>query len=137
MSLNWEELIVQTDGLNKTPCDCCGTTTLEYLGDLYHGEDWVAFYWVRMTEGHPDSLPQFWLGMGNWSEGTDKTEKWIFGAEYSRQHQGFMLMDLARDSDLATYLDRDDIIGTDFAEEGFAMLDAIILKDDRLKELNA
>lgn len=137
MTLNWEEIAVQPNGLEKTPCDCCGKTTIEYRGDLYHKEDWMAFYWVRMSEAHPEALPTFHIGTGNWAQGAKKDKRWIFGSEYDIKSQGFRIMDLAKGSDLATWLDRKDVIGTDFAQQAFSMLDAIFMRDERLKDLRS
>ncbi len=136
MTLNWTDITLQTDGLEKTPCDCCGATTIEYRGDLHHKDDWIAFYWVRLSEGHPEALPIFHIGTGNWAEGSKKDERRIFGSEYNPESEGFRIMDLSKESDLAIWLDRKDVVDTDFAQSAFAMLDAIFMRDERLKDLH-
>ena len=136
MTVEWQDIDVQTGDLESVPCDCCGSTSQLIRGDLETGGNWLAFYTCRWTPAHPDKGVEFRLGTGNWSENTPKPERWMFGATYSREHNGFMLDDLSGPDayPMAVALDRDDILGTSFAAEAFAMLDAIFVKDKRLQE---
>ena len=135
MTIRWEHIDVRKDGLEKTPCDCCGKTTLVIEGDLYRQDAWIGFYWVRMAEGHPEQLPTFHIGTGNWAEEARSEDRWVIAVEYSKDAEGFRAIDVPNDGSTATFLKRDEWISTDFASEAVAILDAIYMKDDRLAEL--
>ncbi len=123
--------------VTQSPCDCCGNTTFRVTGDLHDDRGWLAFYSVRHTPTHPDQPSAFTLGYGDWTEAAPTTARWIFGAVWSLPHQAFMLSDLADQPPQgeATHLNRSDILGTSFAEDAFAMLDAVLLNDTRLTEM--
>lgn len=136
MMVNWEDIVVKQGGVETTPCDCCGTKTRLVKGDLVLADEWIGFYWVRWTEGHPDVLPIFHLGTGNWSDTADVSDRWVVAVEYHNDLEGFHAVDFEQKGTSATYLDRQDWVGSSFAAEAFAMFDAVFMKDDRLTELH-
>ena len=138
MTLAWEDITVVAGQITRIPCDCCNTTTTVLRGDLEHGATWIGFYDVRFTDGHSDVFPIFQVYTGDWSQGAPKESRWCFGADFNAALGGFMLRDTSEDVFHidATTLDRSDILGSPFAAEVFAMLDAIIMKDSRLQEIS-
>lgn len=120
-----------------TSCDCCGGTTLRLTGDLRDAAGWLAFYSVRYTPTHPDPMAEFTLGYGDWTAEAPRDRRWVFGATWSVSHRAFMLRDLSAAPTTvdAIHLDRADILGTPFAADAFAMLDAVLLHDARLEDL--
>lgn len=138
MTLSWEELNVIEDDIETTPCDCCGTSTVQVNGDIEkENGDWIAFYWVRFSKGHPDVFPVFHFGTGDWSESASSQNRWVFAMEFCRESEGCRVIDFPQDGRLtsATCLSRNDLLSTDFASDAFAMFDAVIMKDTRLMEL--
>ncbi|MEJ6395360.1 hypothetical protein V8J82_19015 [Gymnodinialimonas sp. 2305UL16-5] len=131
------EIIVEEREDTSTRCACCGGTTLRLTGDLKDQNGWLAFYSVRYSAAHPERLPRFVLGYGDWSSEAPPGQRWVFGADWSKDHNGFRLADLSSGPSQgdATHLDRSDILDTRFAEDAFAMLDAILMHDTRLKDL--
>jgi len=139
MSLTWEDIDVEGSKEERTPCECCGKWTIEVRGDLLKSNEWIAFYWVRFAQGHPESSPTIHCGTGDWSESAADDQRWLFGVEYNLEAKGFHLLDLRIDHEQAlpnyTALNRDEILGTQFAQDAFAMIDAIWMKDPHLEEL--
>lgn len=138
MTLVWEDLRILETDFESTPCDCCGKNTVQINGDIEDAKgQWIAFYWVRYAEGHPELDPVFRFGTGNWSEEATAEQRWCFGLAYNKDSGGARLLDLSseRGDVKAIYLDRDDILGSSFAAEAFAMWDAVFMKDSRLDDL--
>jgi len=135
MTLDWEAITVFETEKQETPCDCCRETTVTLHGDLEQSGDWLAFYMARFTASHTGVGPHFRVLTGDWSDNAPTTSRWIFEAELNIEAQGFMLLDTSKHagSISAIHLDRNDILNTPFAAEAFAMLDAIYMKDSRLK----
>lgn len=134
MSLAWQDIRIEEGAVTSTPCDCCGTRTLVVEGDLIASEGWLAFYTARFTEGHRSNGIAFQIGTGTWSEDTAARDRWLFRAIFDPAENSFMIVDTPPDTGIvATALRRDDIIGSPFAAEAFAMLDAIFMKDNRLE----
>ena len=138
MTVAWQDIVLEEGPLEKTPCDCCGQTTFTVEGNLLHDDNWLAFYTVRFNPKHLDAYPVFTIGTGDWSDTADASNRWFFGAEYNAVSEGFRLIDLKTEDTQKAYvpLNRDDIIGSPFAPEAFAMLDAIFMGDARLKDIH-
>ena len=136
--MNWEEIALTEDGVQRTPCDCCGTTTVEVTGDLFLDGAQIAFYTARWTEGHRDVvLLKLWTG--DWSEEGVPSDRYAMRVEW--RAEGCRLME-ADEADRAahrtcTLLGREDLIGSDYAETVWAMVDSVAMKDRRLKGLPA
>ena len=138
MTLDWRALTVTEEDISTTPCDCCGSKTNWISGDVESTEGWLEFYHVVWTDGHPERGATFRLFLGDWSEDAETEARWIFGATYNMEQNSFMIMDLAENptKTRAIHLNRDQVAGTEFAKDSFAIIDAIFLKDSRLEEIH-
>ena len=139
MTQAWERLRVVEGSCEVTQCDCCGQDTWQVNGDIEALEGaWIAFYWVRFSPAHPEAYPVFRFGTGDWRDSAQDDARWVFGVEYDQEQSGVRLMDLSQErGDVrATYLDRADVIDTPFAQEAFAMFDAVFMGDRRLESLH-
>lgn len=136
MSYNWEDLTVTEGERSYTNCDCCSSVTTALTGDVSCPDGWLADYVVRWTDSHPERGAAFTLMMGDWSDDAPSTARWIMRADFLKSEDGFMIAN-ARDEaaapEIATYLNRDDIVGTPFASDCFAIIDAIFMKDSQME----
>jgi len=137
MSLTWDAIEVTAERSEQTACACCGNTTNEVHGTLENDGEWLGHYMCRWSMQHPEKGVIFQIGLGDWRDQAPADARWMFGATYSTETAGFRLDDLRRNDGGtdATLLDRSDIIDTPFAQEAFAMLDAVFMKDPRLAEV--
>ena len=133
--MEWQTLEITENEVDKMPCDCCGKTTTRVGGEVWKGKEWLGFFFVQWTEGHRSPGPQFRIFTGDWADGSTPEQKWLVVLEYSFEHRSFMIMDNHSDQVWAdlTYLNRNDILGTEYVEHIFAMVDAIFMKDSRLE----
>ncbi|MEP5630362.1 MAG: hypothetical protein ABJP79_00615 [Tateyamaria sp.] len=138
MTQVWEQITVLEGDHEQIPCDCCGKTTTKISGDIEGPNGWLGFYFVRFSGAHPEHPAVFRIATGDWSDGALAENRWIFDLEYDVGAEGFRVLDTKSQGDgaSATYLDRADIVGSSFAPEAFAMVDAIFMKDTRLAELH-
>ncbi|KMW59626.1 hypothetical protein AIOL_004608 [Candidatus Rhodobacter oscarellae] len=109
---------------------------MELRGDLEHDGNWLGFYWTSHARGHLEVYPTIMVGVGDWSEGAAPESRLIFGVEFNKEAESFRLLDLAShgDKSVAVYLDRLDVLDTPFAQDAFAMTDAVFMKDSRMEE---
>ncbi len=132
----WQALVIDEDAHDITTCACCDTQTHRALGDVRDGEVWLCWYTCRWTDGHMDRGLSFDLFFGDWREGAAPDTRWIVSVLYRKAADAFSVQDARNgrrwDKAGATVMNRDDVIGTDFAQEVFAILDAIFMKDPRL-----
>ena len=115
MARDGQDIAVAQDEAGKTPCDCCGKTTLRITGDPCHADDRIAFHRIRLTEAHPDMMPRFSIGTGDRSKGAARTEP-----------TGFSLLGLAAEGVKAVTLNH-----ADSPAPHLALLDTILPKDDK------
>ena len=137
MSVAWQAIDVLEGPATNTICACCGNTTAMLQGDLYAEEDWLGFYYIWLTPKCVERPPLFRLGTGDWSDEAPTEERWIFEVEYYSQTNSFMIGNVSERclKVRATCLDRADIVGTAFASEAFAMIDAVFMKENRLESI--
>jgi len=137
LSLDHASISLEERDATTIPCACCGTATRRVTRDLRDRDGWLAYYSVDHTAAHPERGARFTLGHGDWTRDSPAHKRRVFGATWSPDHRAFMRNDMARmpTSVDAIHLDRADILGTPFAEEAFAMLDAVLLFDSRLEDL--
>lgn len=137
MTPDWTLLNVMEETHSETRCDCCGTTAHQLSGNVVGPDGPLSGYSVTWTDGHDEPV-RILLMVGDWTDGGKAAERWVFGADFDRNNKTFTLADTSkiegRDPGVATYLDRADIVGTDFAREGIAIVDAILKKHSALKE---
>ena len=138
--MEWQSLDIEEESVETTNCDCCGKNTIEVVGNVLSGSDFLSWYVVRWSEGHTDIPPAIKLYTGDWSEGAPAETRWGVAVHWHLGPSGGLSVgDWSPESrqkiSLFTPVDRDDVIGTAFEEELWPMIDAIIMEDTRLKEL--
>lgn len=111
-------------------------------GFVHLADSTIAAYFVQWTLNNPDHGANFDLIIGQWGEGTTSHNRQTLSMAYRvDEGQGsFMVIDasdrMTANSDLAdTNLIRSDVIGKPIADFAFAIVDAIIFKDERIKEI--
>ncbi|WP_321832057.1 hypothetical protein [Thalassovita sp.] len=133
--IEWENIDVIETGVEHTQCDCCAQTTTRGDGDLSHQGNYIGFYDVRFTSASGNHPPVVTIYVGDFSDTGKRTERWAARASWTRD--GCSLLDWPPENKaqitMFTPLDRSDVLGTDFASEFWAMVDAIIMKDTRLE----
>lgn len=136
--MDWQAITLEETETESVLCDCCRMTTTIANGDLSLGEAFIGWYSVRFSKNSSDHQPIISIYVGDWSEGAAKDTRW--GMRVLWHPEGCELLDWQSNEleQIATYtpLGRGAILGTPYAEEMWAKIDAIIMKDSRLKELH-
>lgn len=137
LTFNWQAMSVTEDALEQVPCDCCGETTVIIRGTVSEKSEHLASYLVRWTSCSSHLDPEFRLYFGDWSDDAPPGARFVMRADYRKSENAFMVIDaglgLADTSD-ATYLTRDEVIGTPMAAECFSVIDAVFAKHTQLEE---
>lgn len=139
----YEQLTVFPEGSHDFgPCDCCGDYSRSINGFVNQGEETIAAYIVHWTLKHLDKGAHFDLILGKWGENAEATDRFAISLEYRVVENGpeFMVIDaterpVANNELVSRALRRDEVIGHSISEVVFAVADAALLKDERLKEL--
>jgi hypothetical protein len=141
---DWRSYKTEQTGANVGHCDCCGCTTKRVWGFIHRDGEAVAAYFVGWAEQRPDHGATFDLILGKWGDSATRLDRFAVSLDYRivEASPQFMVVDaqdrLKSGGDLAgTALKRSDVIGTTFALQVFAVVDAIYMGDARLNELRA
>lgn len=126
-------------------CPCCGHKSRSVTGLVYDDGNPLASYNVHWTLAHVREHGAHWdIVLGDWGEGAGPEDRNHVRLAYriTGEGTGFMVIDAqtapADFSSLSSHsLRRDEVIGTPLADTVFAICDAIILQDERLKEVAA
>lgn len=128
--------------MTPTPAPVAGTPVASPGGFVYNGDEPVAAYYVHWTLGRPDHGATFDFVLGRWGAGTTAADRSVVSLSYRVTDQGpqFTVTDAAgrpaADGQIASLaLRRDQVIGTPLAPEVFALVDAVWLQDERIREL--
>jgi len=139
-----DDLTVEPTGQNDFgPCSCCGNTSRSICGFVHGSEGAVAAYFVHWTLGRiADHWPNFDLIIGPWGEGTAAADRCMVALQYRLLHTGpaFMVIDpggrpSATSSQVGKALPRSEVVGKPIAVKAFAIGDAVLAQDDRLREM--
>jgi len=137
-------ITIEPTGSNDTGvCDCCGRSSRCVWGVAYANGRCLAAYFVHWTIGHiPDRGANIDLILGDWGEGTASENRCAIALAYRLTETGpsMMVIDAktrpaARNSLAGRALSRDEAIGTHFAQDAFAVSDALLAQDERVAEL--
>ena len=132
-------------GIEQPPtrCDCCGRATRALNGYASDELGALATYLVRWTDGHVlENGANFDFIIGEWG-GAPASNRVAVSVQYRILDSGpaFMIID-ATDRGISTSpmvgesLTRAEVIGTPLAKEVFAIVDAIWLQDERIRDLH-
>ena len=133
-------LTLQPDGSKDYgPCECCGNMSRTVWGYIHRNDEMVAVYYVSWTLGRIDHGARVELIIGKWDDdaSADDRSAVALACRLQNNQPQFMIRDAEpKDDGLATHaLKRDQIVGTPKSAEIFELVDAIWLKEDRIREL--
>lgn len=142
MSLRWQEVVVIPEAEEEVPCDCCRLPARRAEGRLLHREEEIGRFSVRWRPGVPEHPARHVLYLGDWSGRSAEARPAVAAADYlGGTDHGFRLRDdtpaILRSLGpwRPRFIRRGDAIGLPLGERLFAMLDAIHVKDPRLREI--
>jgi hypothetical protein len=133
-------LVVETLDQDGGSCDCCGSESRSVWGLVYEGETAKAAYWMHWTVGHLNEQgANLDLAIGRWGEGATADDRVLVSLLHRQQPDGtpaLMVIDAAdraksKGELVRAGLARADVIGTPFAAQVFAIVDAIYEQDGR------
>lgn len=140
-------MILEFDETNQGefgPCPDCGETTKRVWGYVYDHDAAAAAYFVEWTPSHKPKDAMFDLIIGRWGEQAGPNDRKAVAVSFRVLDSGpsFMVQDantrrVGSSSFVSHALKRDEVIGTQIANEVFAICDLIYLGDSRLKELRS
>lgn len=141
MSLRWQEVVVLPEESEMVRCDCCGAPARRIEGSLLHREEPVGRYTARWRPGERDHACRFVLYLGDWG-GRRPGERSVAAADLvPGLAGGFVLRDdtprlmRALAPWRPRFVRRAEAIGKPLGQRIFALLDAVVVKDQRLREL--
>jgi hypothetical protein len=125
------------------PCECCGGTSRTVWGHVHEGSRSLASYFVQWKLGQvPRHGANFDLILGKWGEGTSSDDRVAVSVRFRRIEKGpsFMVVDAtgrptARGGLAGAALERDDVLGSRWEQEAYDVVDAVWLKDERIREI--
>ncbi|KQY64915.1 MULTISPECIES: hypothetical protein [unclassified Brevundimonas] len=131
-------------GIEQPPthCDCCGRATRALSGYASDELGALATYMVQWTDGHVVANgANFDLIVGAWG-GAPSSKRIAVSLEYRQMASGpgFTIIDapdraFSMSPVVGEALSRSDVVGTKLADEVFAIIDAIWLQDERIRDL--
>ena len=137
--MNWQDIQLKEVGIEYSSCDCCAKKTATIDGDLWLKEARLGFYSAQFTEAHPELRPTITLYVGDFTDAGSPKNRW--GIRVVWREEGCGLLDWPPTEDgeprSFTELDRDDVLGSEFASDFWAYVDAIIMKDSRLEHFHS
>ena len=139
-----EPLEIEPTGSNDYgPCECCGNMSRCVWGFAHAPNRTLAAYFVHWTLTRvADHGANFDLIIGKWGERATAADRAVVSLAYRLDETGpsFMVIDAtdrpAASGGLANrILLRADVVGKPTARDAFAVVDAILARDDRVAEL--
>jgi hypothetical protein len=142
-SLDWRDLNIEPIGSNDYgPCSCCGNMSRTVWGYVHSPSEPIAAYFVQWTRNNPEHGANFDLILGAWGDQAQPHQRQAIALAYRVvDGQGsFMVIDaktrpFATSELIGAALDREQVIGQPIAAQAFAVVDAVMLKDDRITEI--
>jgi hypothetical protein len=138
------EITVEPTGSKDTGvCDCCGRSSRCVWGHAHADGRCLAAYFVHWTLGHiPDRGANIDLILGEWGEAARPAGRSALALAYRLADTGpsMMVVDAtsrptSRSPLVGRALRRDEVVGTSFADDAFAVADAVLAQDPRVAEL--
>ena len=142
-NLDWRALELEPTGSEDFgPCPCCGDMSRTVWGFVHSAAETLAAYYVQWTLDNPNEGAHFDLIIGKWGDATSKRDRDAVSLEYRVvEGQGsFMVIDAASrpvaESELVgRCLGRRQVVGKPIGEEVFAIVDVILVNDERIEEV--
>ena len=132
--------IVEPEAGEFVLCDCCGTKTQKIWGWVHQGDATLLCYYMRWSEGHPESGADINLQIGKWGKDAEPADRFCVSLNLflqDNQKPAFMVVDARPDffgegKSALNGLLRSDVIDTPLAAAVFAAIDAIWCQDERI-----
>jgi hypothetical protein len=133
---------VEPTGASSGFCDCCGSRSHTICGFVRKGERAVASYFFQWTVGKcfKDHPANFDLIYGLWGENAKRADRRAISLVYfeNANGPGVSVIDatnrpVANSELVGSALTRDEVLAADLSKEVFAIFDAVIVQDHRLK----
>jgi hypothetical protein len=135
---------VEPDGSAETGvCPCCGHVSRTVWGYVWRHDHPYATYFVHWAIGHFREHDAHWtVIVGQWGDGTGPTDRGLVRLRHRLLETGpaFIVIDAERGEHhtIAAYaFTRAEVVGTELAEDVFAICDAVCLHDARVAALAA
>lgn len=135
------EYEVEPLGQSSGVCDCCGNETRLVWGFVHAPAGTVASYYVHWTadsglDRHPANYDFI---IGRWGEDASPADRVAVSLMHFENEEGpgVMVIDAggrpsAGSGLAASALDREGVVGKEFAATAFAIFDTVLLQDTRL-----
>ncbi|MBD8881173.1 hypothetical protein IHE49_11850 [Rhodanobacter sp. 7MK24] len=114
------------------PCECCGNRTVHLIRFVSNDGDAHAVYYVRFTEGHPETPAVAAVSLGDWEEGSTPSQRTAFALELRADGVRVCNADESpwhETNILGRMLDRDEALAHPLIKEVFHITDHIYLED--------
>ncbi len=134
----WQELNIEMFGERQSSCECCQNTTQRVWGWISDDNGTLAAYFVTFTSGRPDHGAKYQVIVGRWGDGSTAEDRVAVELDYrvSSGKSAFTVVDASAFPKVAARsLTRGEVIGTELSAQIFPMVDAVLMKDQRLKEI--
>jgi hypothetical protein len=122
-------------------CACCGAESRTFWGEVWAPEGVGAVYYVHYALGSAEPPPAIDLIVGPWGWDTPPAQRVLVAMRYRPgAGGGIMVVDATgRPPDspemCGRALARADVVGTPFAQDVFALVDAVFLHDPRMQDV--
>jgi hypothetical protein len=135
---------IEPTGSNDTGiCDCCGRSSRSVWGTAYSEGRCLAAYFVHWTLGHVlDRGANIDLIIGEWGEAATAESRSAIALAYRLTDTGpsMMVIDaktrpVSNSPLIGQALRRDEVLGTTFGRNAFAIADTVLAQDQRVAEL--
>lgn len=136
--MSWQDIDLSADeaSLTETRCECCQSKTIQISGSLSKESCYLGWYSARFSEDMNAHFPIITIFVGDWSKDATREKRWAARAMW--HSQGCELLDWESDLNVNfTPLNRDEILGTEFAAEFWTLIDTVIMKEPRLEKLRS
>lgn len=122
-------------------CECCGNCTTKLVRYIFQDDTAHAVYLASFTPGHEDKVVHVLVGLGNWGEDADPTERRAFAVKIWDNDDQWAVSVLDRDESpwggvefLGNILERDEALSHQWISEVFHITDHIVAEDGPIIE---
>jgi hypothetical protein len=113
-------------------CKCCGHRTVHLTRFVSNDGNAHAVYYIKFTEGHPETPAAAAISLGDWEEGSTPSQRTAFALELRSDGVRVCNADESpwhETTILGRMLDRDEALAHPLIKEVFHITDHIYLED--------
>ena len=126
--------------MEPTLCADCGGTTRTFTRFVYMDGNPYAIYFARFSDNHPESEVALAIGLGEFGEGSDPTQRVSFGLVMRVASSRYEVMVVDQDRSpwpnqrvLGPMLNRDEALGHPRIKEVFHITDHVATDDPEVR----